>query len=102
MTLADPEVGGTSVVRMRKSVVLPAPFLPSSPKISPCRTLEGEAVKGADGLSAGAAVDLDQVLDVYGRAGECHREFSIYAVRRPEIKHNRRKSELARSMRTGK
>src|SRR5437667_3949167 len=39
LTRAVPEVGSSSVVNMRISVDLPAPFGPSSPKISPCSTL---------------------------------------------------------------
>ena len=38
LTRAVPEVGGTSVVNMRMSVDLPAPFGPSSPNTSPCST----------------------------------------------------------------
>src|SRR5256885_1868469 len=37
---AVPEVGTSSVVNMRISVDFPAPFGPSSPKISPCSTLK--------------------------------------------------------------
>src|SRR5690348_18388094 len=37
---AVPEVGGVSVVSMRMSVVLPAPFGPSKPKISPFSTVK--------------------------------------------------------------
>ena len=39
-TRAEPSVGGVSVVSMRISVVLPAPFGPSRPKISPSSTLK--------------------------------------------------------------
>jgi hypothetical protein len=42
---AVPEVGGVSVVIMRISVVLPAPFGPSSPKIS-CGDVEADVVHG--------------------------------------------------------
>ena len=38
LTSAVPAVGGSSVVSMRISVDLPAPFGPSSPKISPSST----------------------------------------------------------------
>src|SRR5664280_449567 len=38
LTRADPEVGGTSVVNIRISVDLPAPFGPSKPNTSPCST----------------------------------------------------------------
>ena len=41
---AVPEVGGVSVVIMRISVVFPAPFGPSSPKISPSRDVEADVV----------------------------------------------------------
>ncbi len=37
-TSAEPEVGGVNVVIMRISVVFPAPFGPSKPKISPVCT----------------------------------------------------------------
>jgi len=37
-TFAVPVVGSSSVVSMRISVDLPAPFGPSRPKISPCST----------------------------------------------------------------
>src|SRR6202012_5425034 len=43
LTRAMPEVGGTSVVSMRIKVDLPAPFGPSSPKISPCSTVKLKA-----------------------------------------------------------
>ncbi len=39
-TTAVPLVGGTSVVNMRISVLLPAPFGPSRPKISPPVTVK--------------------------------------------------------------
>src|SRR6202035_2519449 len=39
-TTAEPEVGGVSVVIIRISVVLPAPFGPSKPKISPVGTVK--------------------------------------------------------------
>src|ERR1035438_903992 len=39
-TMAVPLVGGTSVVNMRMSVLLPAPFGPSRPKISPPGTMK--------------------------------------------------------------
>src|SRR5260370_42001732 len=39
-TRARPSLGGVRVVSMRISVVLPAPFGPSSPKISPSSTLK--------------------------------------------------------------
>ena len=39
-TIAVPLVGGTSVVSMRMSVLLPAPFGPSRPKISPLCTVK--------------------------------------------------------------
>jgi hypothetical protein len=39
-TSALPDVGGVSVVIMRISVVFPAPFGPSRPKISPVRTVK--------------------------------------------------------------
>ena len=39
-TSAVPEVGGVSVVIMRISVVFPAPFGPSRPKISPVCTVK--------------------------------------------------------------
>src|SRR5262249_34263361 len=39
-TRAWPELGGTSVVSMRISVDLPAPFGPSRPNTSPCFTLK--------------------------------------------------------------
>src|SRR5882762_4605288 len=40
LTLAVPEVGGVSVVIIRINVVLPAPFGPSKPKISPVGTVK--------------------------------------------------------------
>src|SRR6516225_4972053 len=39
-TRAWPELGGTSVVSIRISVDLPAPFGPSKPNTSPCFTLK--------------------------------------------------------------
>src|ERR1700733_15002385 len=39
-TVAVPLVGGTNVVSMRISVLLPAPFGPSKPKISPLCTVK--------------------------------------------------------------
>ena len=38
LTIAVPDVGGSSVTSMRIRVDLPAPFGPSSPKISPSST----------------------------------------------------------------
>ena len=46
LTRAVPEVGGTSVVNMRMSVDLPAPFGPSSPNTSPCSTVKLKRVHG--------------------------------------------------------
>ena len=46
-TLALPVVGGSSVARMRDSVVLPAPLGPSSPNTVPGRDREVEAVQGS-------------------------------------------------------
>ena len=40
LTMAVPEVGGSSVTSMRISVDFPAPFGPSRPKISPSSTLK--------------------------------------------------------------
>ena len=56
-TMALPEVMGTSVVIMRMSVLLPAPFGPSKPKISPSAT---EKLTSLDGFKS--AVALDDVL----------------------------------------
>ena len=50
-----PTVGMTRVVSMPTVVVLPAPFGPSSPKISPRCTAQVEVVDGAD--RAAAAVE---------------------------------------------
>ena len=47
-TIAVPEVGEQSVVSMRMSVDLPAPFGPSSPKISPSLDGERDAVDSGE------------------------------------------------------
>ena len=66
-TSARPDVGMTRVVSMLAVVVLPAPFGPSRPKISPWATRQVHAVDGSDA----ARVDLGQVgrLD---HGGRCH------------------------------
>ena len=60
---AVPEVGGSSVVSMRISVDLPAPFGPSRPKISPFVDVEADALDGGE-----VAELLDDVPDVDGVA----------------------------------
>ena len=64
LTRAVPEVGGTSVVNMRMSVDLPAPFGPSRPKISPCVDGEIQRVHGAEIAEA-----LGQVFNFDGEHG---------------------------------
>ena len=56
-TMALPAVTGMSVVIMRMSVLLPAPFGPSRPKISPFGDAEVHALDGFK-----VAVALDDVL----------------------------------------
>ena len=59
---AVPEVGGVSVVIMRISVVLPAPFGPSRPKISPLAHGEADVVHGDE-----IAEPFDEMIDVIDR-----------------------------------
>ena len=55
-----PEVGGVSVVIMRISVVFPAPFGPSKPKISPC----GSTVKLMSLTAVEIAESFDEMFDL--------------------------------------
>ncbi len=61
LTRAMPEVGGTSVVSIRISVDLPAPFGPSRPKTSPWLHFETQAVHGNK-----IAEPLRQIFDFDG------------------------------------
>jgi len=71
-TMALPEVTGMSVVIMRISVLLPAPFGPSRPKISPSATLKLTLLTAFK-----IAVALADVLDSDG-----NRPCGAVAVRR--------------------
>ncbi len=64
LTRAVPEVGGTSVVNMRMSVDLPAPFGPSSPNTSPCSTEKLSASTAAEIAEA-----LGQIFNFDGKHG---------------------------------
>lgn len=57
-TVADPEVGVSSVPSVRTVVVLPAPFGPRNPNTSPVADLEGDVVERDAATEA-----LAQVLD---------------------------------------
>ena len=75
-TSAVPAVGGSSVVSMRMSVDLPAPFGPSRPKISPSSTREAHPVHGGEVAEA-----LDDLADVDRRHRRPQRTGSAtYAV----------------------
>ena len=69
--VAVPDVGGSSVTIMRMSVDLPAPFGPSSPKISPALTsnvMPLTAVKSPNVLTMSrTSMALD--MSVFGLAG---------------------------------
>ena len=70
-TKACPLVGTTRVVSMPAVVVLPAPFGPSRPKISPRSHRQVEVVDGDDvgRVELGQALGADHLLDRRGRAG---------------------------------
>ena len=71
-TTAVPLVGGTSVVNMRMSVLLPAPFGPSRPKISPLSHREADVIHRQQRAKALAdAFDLDRDA-VWGLALRFH------------------------------
>ena len=53
-TVASPAVGVISVASIRSVVVLPAPFGPRKPKISPALDVEVDAGDGLDGAACGS------------------------------------------------
>ena len=87
-TRAFPYVGSSTVERILTSVVLPAPFGPSSPWISPCRDLKRDVVERDDvGLPLPALEDARDRLDLDRRRADvprlpAHGEQSISAAAR--------------------
>ena len=63
------DVGRASVVRMRSSVVLPAPFGPSRPKIAPRATSKVRPSSARTTGCRAAGVQLDEITDRDGRFG---------------------------------
>src|SRR5213594_1536478 len=82
--IAAPDVGGSSVVSMRMSVDLPAPFGPSRAKISPCSTEKetpSTAVKSPKRfviwLTSMSLISLDRQFDIRGHP---NRQAPIFVV----------------------
>ena len=84
-TRTSPPSGARRPSRISTVVVLPAPFGPSSPKISPRRDVEVDAVDGLDvAVALGQAADAD---DRFGRDGGAHRRMVPSLGRGPCASH---------------
>ena len=88
-TTARPEVGLSTVLRIRNVVVLPAPLGPSSPKISPGLAVERDIAHGGDPAALVVEERLAEIFDLD------HAVARLSMVRSETVGQLRRKASIA-------